>query len=142
MAAKLNIHGTEFLNTPEGVAALLKSHRDDVLMRERARVEDDARRAAGNYGKELDDSAEAFRVIDLLDYPDGSVSHAANSVRRALNYGLSATGKEYVNGALDDAVEWLTTYAANLTIQIQNVAWSAYTIRNGTEPADDWSHTS
>lgn len=125
------IAGTSFDNTPEGVAALLRGHRHDVLSRERTRVEGNERRAGGDYGEELGQADEALRLINSLRYPSQLIDAAEAAVTD------NNTALDSVPDHLDALVEALAVYAQDLTIQTQNLDWTSKTIRNGVEPDND-----
>jgi hypothetical protein len=129
---------TNYPNTPEGFAALTKTIRNDAIYRERMRVENNNRRAAGDYGDELGNADEALRIINQLAYPEDLLQDTIDMVNRASQ--LSQCGhidRELLPDQLDSLVEALATYAQELTIQTQNLDWTSKTIRNGVEPDDD-----
>lgn len=125
------IAGTSFDNTPEGVAALIRGHRHDALLRERARIESNERRARGDYSIELGQAEEALRLINSLRYPSQLMDVAKEAVID------SNTALDSVPDHLDALVEALAVYAQDLTIQTQNLDWTSKTIRNGVEPDND-----
>ena len=126
---------TNYPNTPEGYAALVKTIRLDTLFRERRRVEENARREGGDFGIELENAFDALRTIEGLEYPADDVETAGDMIDRARINGF--TDVELIPDKLDATVEALATYAQELTIQTQNLDWTSKTIRNGVEPSDD-----
>jgi hypothetical protein len=126
---------TNYPNTPEGYAALVKTIRNDTLHRERMRVENNNRRAGGDYGEEVGNADEALRIINHLAYPDDLLEDTIRAIDRAISAGI--TDVEIIPDQLDSLVEALATYAQELTIQTQNLDWTSKTIRNGVEPDDD-----
>lgn len=133
------IYGTAYTNSTEGVNAFRAAIVAGAVANERDRVAGDARRARGDYGIELGNADEALRLINRLEFPDQPFDDAISTIERAIQTGFS--GDEYVADRLDEMVDSFTTYAQDLTIQLQNLAATAYTIRHGVEPADDWTHT-
>ena len=75
---------TNYPNTPEGYAALVKTIRTDTLYRERMRVEANDRRAGGDYSEELGNADEALRIINQLAYPDDLLQDTIEMIDTAL----------------------------------------------------------
>ena len=128
---------TNYPNTPEGYAALIKTIRTDTLYRERMRVEANDRRAGGDYCHELGNADEALRIINQLAYPDDLLQDTIEMIDTALKLTKLTTDREMIADQLDATIEAMATYAQELTIQVQNLDWTAKTIRNGVQPDDE-----
>lgn len=137
MAAREKIKGTSYDNTEEGVAALLNGHRTDVLLRERMRVAANERRARGEFDEELASADEALRLIlsinRLRDWTD-LLEEARDTIDRAIRSGFEGSD---VPDVLDALVESASAHTEQLAIQLQNLAWTSATIRNGVTPDDN-----